>query len=261
MVQLPGGGTTIFPRDRVVAFYGAGGVSGLGVLGQGTPSAMAVKLLAQARAYAPFGRPVLPAFELIATVVQAAPGASGTYGVRENDAQIGEYLAAARRIHALLILDVQPGYRSFLSEARHYEKYLAQPDVGLALDSEWSMQPGDIPGKTIGHTTASVVNAVSGFLAQIVASHHLPQKLLVIHLFRPDMISGADAVVARPGLAITFHVDGFGIRAVKLGAYAQLHRKAPFFNGFKLFYQRDVDMFSAAEVMRLHPPPDLVTYE
>jgi hypothetical protein len=73
--QLPGGGTTIFPHYRVVAFYGAAGVPALGVLGQGAPNVAAAKLLTQAHAYAPFGRPVLPAFELIATVVQQVPGA------------------------------------------------------------------------------------------------------------------------------------------------------------------------------------------
>ncbi|MHB1549578.1 MAG: hypothetical protein ACYCX6_00055 [Vulcanimicrobiaceae bacterium] len=29
----------------------------------------------------------------------------------------------------------------------------------------------------------------------------------------------------------------------------------------ELFFQQDIDMFSAAEVMHLHPPPDLITYE
>jgi hypothetical protein len=259
--QLPGGGATIFPHYRVVAFYGAAGVPALGVLGQGAPSAAAAKLLTKAHAYAPFGRPVLPAFELIATVVQQEPGASGTYSVHASDTEIGRYLAAARRIHALLILDIQPGYRSFVSEARHYEKYLVQPDIGLALDSEWSMNRGDVPGKTIGHTTATIVNDVSRYLARIVATHRLPQKLLVIHLFTPEMVVEANAIAARPGLAITFHIDGFGARAAKRGHYRLLHRSAPFFNGFKLFFQQDIDMFAAADVMHLHPPPDLTTYE
>jgi hypothetical protein len=259
--QLPGGGTTLFPHYRVVAFYGAAGVPGLGVLGQGAPRAAAAKLLTQAHAYAPFGRFILPAFELIATIVQQEPGASGTYSVHASDTEIGRYLAAARRIHALLILDIQPGYRSFAREARHYEKYLVQPDIGLALDSEWSMNRGDVPGKTIGHTTARIVNDVSRYLARLVATHRLPQKLLAIHLFSPEMVSEANAIAARPGLAVTFHIDGFGARGAKRGHYRLLHRSAPFFNGFKLFFQQDIDMLSAADVMHLHPPPDLITYE
>ena len=153
------------------------------------------------------------------------------------------------------------GTGSFAREARYYEKYLVQPDIGLALDSEWSMNRGDVPGKTIGHTTATMVNDVSRYLARIVATHRLPQKLLAIHLFTPEMVSEANAIAARPGLAITFHIDGFGARAAKRGHYHLLHRSAPFFNGFKLFFQQDIDMFSAADVMHLHPPPDLITYE
>ncbi|GAC1552062.1 MAG: hypothetical protein NVS3B16_26800 [Vulcanimicrobiaceae bacterium] len=48
--QLPRGGTTLFPHYRVVAFYGAAGVPGLGVLGQDAPDAAAAKLLVRAHA-------------------------------------------------------------------------------------------------------------------------------------------------------------------------------------------------------------------
>jgi len=159
------------------------------------------------------------------------------------------------------IMRGKPGYRSFSSEAHHYEKYLVQPDVGLALDSEWSMNRGDVPGKTIGHTTAASVNDVSRYLARLVATHRLPQKLLAIHLFSPEMVSDAGAIAARSGLAITFHIDGFGARAAKRGHFRLLRRSPPFFNGFKLFFQQDTDMLSAADVMHLQPPPNLITYE
>jgi hypothetical protein len=139
-VQLPGGGTTIFPHHRVVAFYGAAGVPGLGVLGKGAPTSAAAKLLTQAHAYARFGRPILPAFELIATVVQQEPGASGTYSVHASGTEIGRYLAAARRIHALLILDIQPGYRSFargalLREISRATRHWARPRLGMEHES------------------------------------------------------------------------------------------------------------------------------
>jgi hypothetical protein len=40
-----------------------------------------------------------------------------------------------------------------------------------------------------------------------------------------------------------------------------VHADAPFSNGFKLFFDEDVDMFSPAEVLALDPVPDLVTYQ
>src|SRR4051812_27989277 len=72
--ELPRGGRIIFPRYRVVAFYGAPQDPELGTLGIGSPRAMARRLEQQARPYSADGRPVLPAMELIADVASAMPG-------------------------------------------------------------------------------------------------------------------------------------------------------------------------------------------
>lgn len=259
--MLPNGGREIFPAYRVVAFYGTADDPSLGILGQGSPDDAARHLLRQASAYASRNRPVMPAFELIATVAQASSN-TGSYNGHLDDASVRRYLAAARKIHALLILDVQPGRANVLQEVRRYQKFLAEPDIGLALDSEWTMAPGEIPGRVLGGTDARTVNAVSAYLAQVVAQNHLPQKLFIVHQFTAEMIAHRESVVPQRGLAVVFHVDGFGGRAAKLSKYHQLAvSHPPFFNGFKLFYKQDVDMFSAREVLRMHPAPDLITYE
>ena len=64
------------------------------------------------------GRPLQPAFELIATVVTAAPGDDGRYRYRQSDTVINRYLEAARRVKALLVLDIQPGRADFMDEVR-----------------------------------------------------------------------------------------------------------------------------------------------
>ena len=70
-------------------------------------------------------RPVLPAMELIATVVQASPGNDGIYRARQSSDLIARYLAAARRAHALLILDIQPGRSPLHARgARSYARWL-----------------------------------------------------------------------------------------------------------------------------------------
>src|SRR5436190_22230479 len=112
--QLPRGGRVLFPHFRVVAFDGAPQDPGLGELGIGTPDQAAARLLATADRYTRRGRPVLPAMELIATLAAADPGRDGMYRIRQSDALIARYLAAARRVHALLLLDIQPGRSSFL---------------------------------------------------------------------------------------------------------------------------------------------------
>ena len=75
-------------------------------------------------------RPVLPAMELIATRRPGSPGNDGMYRARQSSDLIASYLAAARRAHALLILDIQPGRSPFMREVRAYARWLREPDVG-----------------------------------------------------------------------------------------------------------------------------------
>jgi hypothetical protein len=260
--QLPGGGRTIFPKRRVVAFYGAPQNDRLGILGIGSPDHAAAKLKRVARAYERRTRPVLRAFELISTIANADPGDDGLYRTHQSAATIDRYLAAARRAKALLLLDVQPGRGDFLSEARRLQRWLLEPDVGLALDPEWHVGAGEVPGAKIGSVTADEVNAVATYVSNLVTKHDLPEKLFVLHQFTHDMIEGKERVARPPGLAVTMNVDGFGNQANKISKYkAFTSEAARFHDGFKLFYEEDTDLMSPAQVLALGPPPDLVVYE
>src|SRR5438876_1157896 len=128
--------------------------------------------------------------------------------------------ASAQRLaqKPLLVLDIQPGHADFLSEARRLAPWLGQPDVGIALDPEWHT-PGAVPGQQIGSVTAGEINQVSDFVSNIVRADKLPEKLFVIHQFTDGMINGKPQVQPRPGLAMTFNVDGFGDRSNKLAKY------------------------------------------
>ncbi len=262
--KLPRGGRSIFPERRVVAFYGAPQDRELGALGATRPARAARRLERQARPYGEPGRPVLPAFELITTIVQADPGEDGDHAVRQDDRVIERYLRAARREKMLLILDIQPGYASFLEEARAYERFLKEPDVSLALDPEWSLEPPALPGQEIGATDAATVNEVSAYLSRIVRDNDLPEKLLVLHRFTNDMIANEAKLKRRPGVALTVNVDGFGNRAAKISKYDEFTGKGRTRgrnNGFKLFYEEDTNLMQPAGVLRLRPAPDLVVYE
>jgi hypothetical protein len=261
--QLPRGGRTILPGHRVVAFYGNPKDPELGVLGIGTPTRAGMKLETVSQRYQTIGKvPTLPAMELIATVADGVPGDSGDYRTRSDDAVIRRYLRAARHMKALLILDIQPGRSDFLQESRHLAKWLRQPDVSLALDPEWRVDAPQVPGQVFGSVSAREVNAVSYWLAAIVAKHRLPQKLLLIHRFTPSMIVDQDQIKQRRGLALTINVDGFGDRANKVSKYRQLAvPDGPFFNGFKLFYEEDTGLMSPRQVVRLRPSPNVVVYE
>ena len=260
--ELPRGGRRIFPDWRVVAYYGAPQAEELGALGIGRPAAAGRRLERQARPYRRGGRPVLPAFELIATIVQSAPGEDGDHAQRQEPAVIGRYLRAARRLRALLILDVQPGQAPFLEEVRALEPFLREPDVSLALDPEWSMDPGELPGQSIGSTDSATVNAVSRYLSRIVREGNLPQKLLVIHRFTRDMIDDESRLARDPGVALTVNVDGFGDRPNKISKYREFTRgERDRHHGFKLFYREDLNLMRPRDVLRLRPRPELVVYE
>jgi hypothetical protein len=260
--ELPGGGRTILPGKRVVAFYGAPQAEELGELGIGSPASAGRRLLKQAGAYEAAGQPIMPAMELIAVIAAAHPGEDGMYRTRQPASIISRYLRAARRIGAVLILDIQPGRSDFFTETVRLERWLREPDVGLALDPEWRVTDAEVPGDVIGRVEPREVNAVSAWLQQLVDRHRLPQKLFVIHEFTDDMVDETE-ITQRPGLATVFNVDGFGGRAIKRAKYRSFARQTPphAHMGFKLFYREDIQLMKPRNVMRLKPPPSLVVYE
>jgi hypothetical protein len=253
----------------VVAYYGAPQDPELGVLGETPPEEAARKLASRVDDYARPGRPALPALELISTLAQSAPGDDGLHRLRQSDETIRRHLRAARAIKGLLVLDVQPGQADFVDEVRALEPYLTQPDVGLALDPEWSVPAGTQPGSVIGSTGAEVVNEVSAYLARLVRVRDLPQKLLIVHQFTEDMIADRDQLESRPEVALVVNMDGFGTAELKQGVYDRLALppvRGPDtlggpYNGFKLFFREDTGLMSPRDVLALRPAPDVVVYE
>jgi hypothetical protein len=256
--ELPRGGRQLFPRYRVVGFYG---MQNLDVLGAGPPDVVAKRLLKVARPYARPGRPVMPMFELIATVAHPFPTPSGLYRTHQEDAIVRSFLKAVRRIDGVLVLDVQPGREDFVRSLRHWEPYLRQPDVGVALDPEFAMGPGQVPGRQLGRTDAAAINRASAYVAGIVRRHRLPQKLFMVHQFRDSMIRDKGRIAIRPGLAMTWNADGFGVRSAKLEDYRSYTRDRRFHPGLKLFYENDVDLMAPREVLRLKPVPRVINYQ
>jgi hypothetical protein len=262
LAELPGGGRRLFPDRRIVAYYGAPQDDELGALGIGTPAHAARRLERQAKPYATKARPVLPAMELLAVTAAASPGEGSRYNTRQDASIIDRYHRAARKAKALLVLDIQPGRSDFFTEATRLKRWLKEPDVGLALDPEWRMGPGQVPGQVIGHVDAREVNAVSAWLSKIVVRRKLPQKLFLIHQFTNDMVDDTQ-LHERAGLAMVLNADGFGTRALKKAKYHSFTSSPrPFFGeGFKLFYREDTNLMKPRQVLRLKPPPDVVVYE
>jgi hypothetical protein len=47
----------------------------------------------------------------------------------------------------LLVLDIQPGRSDFFTETIRLERWLREPDVGLAIDPEWRVTSSEVPGR------------------------------------------------------------------------------------------------------------------
>ena len=258
--DLPRGGRTVLPAHRVVAFYGEGYPGGIGLLNVNDLDGVAARLDQQASAYARYGRPVLPAMELIATNAVSRPGPDGSYSLKLDDATIDRYLAAARKHKMLLILDFQPGTDQFLPQVQRYEKYLTQPDVGIGLDPEWRT-PGSRPYAGTGHSSATEINAVGRYVTSLVRRNRLPQKLFVVHQFTAQMVPDRQRVEVPKELSVVFHMDGVGPPGLKIGGYDSLEMSPPFRNGFKVFPVLDKPAMSPAQVMALRPQPEVITYQ
>ncbi len=264
-LELPRGGRTVFPRYRLVGYSGLTGASTLGRLGTGPLNQRVREMEKRAQPYRA-GREILPVLEVIATIVQADPGRDGNYRTRIGDDQIGVYLKAARKRDALLLLNIQPGRADFLDEVKAYRRWLDEPDVGVALDPEWAMGPGQVPGGAFGQTTGKELDGVARYLSGVVKKGDLPEKVMVYHQLAPSIVRREQGLRDHPGVALVKSVDGIGVRAAKAETYRLVNKTTPrhVHPGFKLFYTEDAEagpLMTPKQVLALKPRPEYVLYE
>jgi hypothetical protein len=264
-VQLPGGGQILFPGHRLVCLYGSPGTPALGALGEQGLRASIARIRKLAAMYRPLSRvPVVPAFEILATVAEGSPGPNGLYSYENSVASLRPWVRAANKAGLYVILDLQSGRANLLTQAKLYRSLLKLPDVGLALDPEWHLQPWQLPLRQIGSVSVAQVNSVISWLAALTARYRLPQKVLVLHQFRLSMIQGESRLDTRNSdLAIVIHMDGQGAPASKQQTWEAVVRAAPpgVFFGWKNFFLKDHPMLTPRQTMRHRPQPVMISYE
>jgi hypothetical protein len=262
--QLPGGGHVLFPGRRLVAIYGHPGDANLGVLGEQPVDAAVQRAGDVAAAYHGLGPEiVIPTFEIITTVASSESGADGNYSMESTLAHIRPWVDAAAAAGMYVVLDLQPGYTDFLTQAMRYEELLAQPHVGLALDPEWRLGPGQLHIEDIGQVSADEVNGVAAWLAELTRRHHLPQKLLVLHQFRLDMLPDRARISVDPEVALVVQMDGLGHQDTKLETWQAITTGNPagMYFGWKNFYDEDSPVRTPAETVALVPSPVYISYQ
>lgn len=258
---LPG---ALLPGNRIVAFYGNPKSTRMGILGQLPPAEMLSKLERTATewAEADTSRGVLPALHLIATVAQGKPGPGGKYRLRHSDQTIEQVLGWAEERGWVAFLDVQIGHSTVADELPHLAKYFERPYVHLALDPEFAMKRGGIPGRRIGTLDAADVNYAVRFLADIVEEKKLPPKVLVVHRFTQRMLTNHGQIRLDPRVEVVVDMDGFGAPNFKEDAYKYFIVPEPVqYTGFKLFFRNDKPMMTPRQVLQLWPQPVYIQYQ
>jgi hypothetical protein len=258
---LPG---ALLPTSRIVAFYGNPLSTGMGILGAIPPQQMLDKLAATALQWtrADSTHVVRPALQLIATVAQGHKGVDGLYRVRHSDSLIAKVAGWAESRNWLMFLDVQVGWSSVPAELPRFIPWLKKPWVHLALDPEFAMYDGRIPGLRFGTLDARDINYAIDFLAKIVEEEHLPPKVLVVHRFTDDMLTNYKLIKRDPRVQVVIDMDGNGGPAVKKHMYDIIVAPHPVqFTGFKLFYKQDQPMMTLDQVLALNPIPVYIQYQ
>jgi hypothetical protein len=264
--ELPGGGLVFYPGRRLVALYGNPTTGALGVLGEQSAAESVQRVTEIAQGYDADGVPVLLSFEIIATVASASAGADNDYSEEMSLDTLRPWIEVAAENSIYVILDLQPGRTDFLTQAKRYEEFLRLPHVGLALDSEWRLEPNQVHLRQIGSVDAAEINTVVDWLAALVRDQNLPQKYLLLHQFRLDMITNRDQVRTPPELAVVIQMDGQGPLPTKYDTWNALTAgtdDAGFTWGWKNFYDEDTPRggATAEEVLDLDPVPGYVSFQ
>jgi len=272
---LPG---SILPARRIVAFYGNPLSKRMGILGELPPDKMLARFdkeIAEWQKADP-STPVQPALHLIAVVAQGSPGRDGKYRLRMADTLVEKVASWAATRNALLFLDVQVAQSTVQEELPRLIPFLKRPNVMLGLDPEFSMKPRmdrkqkamvtDKPGARIGTMSSDDVNYAIGLLADLVKQNNLPPKVLVVHRFTHNMLTGAPKIRLDPRVQIVINMDGWGQPWLKYDSYRAYVESQPVqFTGFKLFYHNDTKLgdpiLTPAEVLLLNPKPHYIQYQ
>ncbi|HYD92921.1 MAG TPA: hypothetical protein VEB18_00450 [Candidatus Paceibacterota bacterium] len=259
----------ILPFNRIVAYYGNFYSRNMGVLGEYPKDEMLAKLRAEKVVWeaADPTTPVVMAINYIAVTAQEHAQADGKYRLRMPDSQIDYALSLANEIDGIVILDVQVGLSTLQEELPELEKYLALPNVHLGLDPEFSMKSGDPPGTVIGTFSAADINYAATYLQSLVQKHNLPPKVMIVHRFTQNMVTGYQNIQPLPEVQIVIDMDGWGFGAKKINTYNTVVYPEPVqFTGFKLFYKNDLKppstrLLTPQEILDLTPSPSFIQYQ
>ncbi|HXK34100.1 MAG TPA: hypothetical protein VNM91_08830 [Dehalococcoidia bacterium] len=256
---------SLLADNQAVVFYGTPLARGLGILGQFEGADAADRVRRQAELFDQLngdGRGAFGVMDLIYAVVQDQPTSNGLFLSYMPDQVVNAYIGHAEAHGVQVMLDLQIGRGDVLEEVKKIERFLVNPRVHVAIDPEYAVGSGGWPLATPGTIDGHQINAVQDYVASLVAAHHLPPKMVVVHQYLADTIRDGEAVRDVPDVDLVLNYDGFGAIGEKDKKYryfsGQPHAQHP---GYNIFLQLDERVLSEQELMQLEPLPDVVFYQ
>ncbi len=264
--ELPGGGGLVFPGRRMIATYGHPSGPALGQMGEQPPAEAVGVVKEWARQYQELtDEKIIPAFEVIATVASSDPGDDGNFTNESDPEELVPYIDAITEAGGYAVIDLQPGLTTFKEQAVRYEELLKRPNVGLALDAEWKLQPGQQPAAQVGSASAAEINEATEWLANLTRENNLPQKALIVHQFQIAMLPDRENIdTSAPELSYILHADGHGSPEQKFETWNVMRQdlQPQFFMAWKNFIDEDMPMFTPDQTYNtVNPRPWFVSYQ
>lgn len=243
-----------FIGNQVLSYYGNPYSQLLGILGELEPEELAVRLREHAAVYDELNGPrgVLPAFHIVYALALKHPGDDGLYLRHVDEETLQTYIDIACRNRLLVFLDLQIGRSDVKTEIERAMPFLRLAHVHLALDPEFAMAPGEVPGESVGSLDADDINLAQRMLQELVEREGLPDKILIVHQFDDGMITRKERIEDFPRVRFVIDMDGFGPKEVKQTKY-QWYAAPAEYSGIKLFFRQDIDLMAESDVLRLRP--------
>jgi hypothetical protein len=248
---------------RLIAYYGTPLGPGLGILGRHDVNETLSLLKEQAQAYRDLDLDVdtIPTFHMVTTIADDFPGSDGDYNHRVPHETIRRWIERAEAEGVWSILDLQPGRGPLSVELEAIEPLLSEPNVHLAVDPEFIVNEGEVPGEDLGRITGPQVNWIQAWMDQL-ARRLGQRKMLIVHQFDDRMIEQKELILDYPLVDLVWDADGFGGPGSKIADYNQYKRETGFeHGGLKIFYRYDDPLLTPEDVLSLDPPPRLVIYQ
>ncbi|HJX61983.1 MAG TPA: hypothetical protein VJ578_05400 [Dehalococcoidia bacterium] len=245
---------------QLLSYYGNPYTADMGILGELSPETLVQELKAHAQLYDSLNGPrgVQGALHLVYATAQGDPGREGLYLLYVDEETLREYIDLACENGLLVFLDLQIGRSDVPSELTKILPYLEQPHVHVALDPEFAMPQGEVPGESIGSLDAADVNAAQAILQDFLEGGDLPDKILIVHQFTQNMLTNPELIDDLPRVKLVIDMDGFGPSEIKRVKYGWFAAPAEY-SGVKLFFRHDTDLMSEQEVLELNP--DVIIYQ